>query len=292
MNLQTLFYDPILSVQELSPGYDDHASDVWLVKTSKEEVVVRTSRMIEEPDNDFWWGCKSFFGIDPRKVWELEDVNNILKPISSIPVPSVIHKGKIEQRELVVVEKLEGTVLTSLIEQPESVLESLGKGLASIHQFQANYVGNPSGTFQVPLEKFHEHLMIGMEEHVSKFYQGTSIANKLPEMVEIIKQLPPIDYASFVLIDMDPTQFLTDSMEVTGIVDTEAYVLAPREFDFIGLEYLLDTRSAEAFKKGYESILPIPNLSEYRKPYRYLYRLLAVQGKVEIEKWLNHNIFF
>lgn len=56
MNLQQLFPEPIRSVQALSPGYDDHASDVWLVQTDTQENVVRASRMKGEPDNDFWWG--------------------------------------------------------------------------------------------------------------------------------------------------------------------------------------------------------------------------------------------
>ena len=32
------------------------------------------------------------------------------------------------------------------------------------------------------------------------------------------------------------------------------------------------------FKSGYETIMSIPHLEEYRQPYRYLYRLLSVQG--------------
>ncbi|MFK3936411.1 hypothetical protein ACI2JA_02710 [Alkalihalobacillus sp. NPDC078783] len=35
----------ILEVHELSPGYEDHASDVWLVKTMKDEWIVRSSSM-------------------------------------------------------------------------------------------------------------------------------------------------------------------------------------------------------------------------------------------------------
>ncbi|PFJ84306.1 nitrate reductase, partial [Bacillus cereus] len=37
---------------------------------------------------------------------------------------------------------------------------------------------------------------------------------------------------------------------------------------------------------------PIPRLEECRHPYRYLYRLLSVQGSVELEKWLSHPSYF
>lgn len=66
--LQKLFSSPILSIQTLHPGYEDHASDVWLVKTEAEEVIVCSSKMQGELNNDFWWGCKQLFGIDPRNV--------------------------------------------------------------------------------------------------------------------------------------------------------------------------------------------------------------------------------
>lgn len=91
---------------------------------------------------------------------------------------------------------------------------------------------------------------------------------------------------------MDPTQFLSDDQSITGLVDTEAYAIAPREFDFIGLEYVLTEKEAHAFKQGYETIMPIPRLEECRHPYRYLYRLLSVQGSVELDKWLRHPSYF
>lgn len=91
---------------------------------------------------------------------------------------------------------------------------------------------------------------------------------------------------------MDPTQFLSDGSTITGLVDTEAYAIAPREFEFIGLEYVLTEKEARAFKSGYETIMPIPQLEKCRQPYRYLYRLLSVQGSVELEKWLRHPSYF
>ncbi|WP_044747760.1 phosphotransferase [Bacillus alveayuensis] len=292
MDLQFLFAERIKEIQELSPGYEDHASDVWLVKTDREEVIVRSSRMVGEPSNDFWWGCKRLFGIDPRNVHELEHINNILSECSTIPIPKVLKKGTLS-REYVVVEKLAGQVVKSFIGQPDSLLQSLGEGLAHIHQHQRQYIGNPSGTFQVKLEHFHNHLINVMKELVSKFYRNNQkIVHKLDEVIEILKEIRVPDYSTFVLVDMDPTQFLSDGKAITGLVDTEAYVIAPREMDFIGLEYILDKKAAAAFKEGYEKVMKIPDLTEYRLPYRYLYRLLSVQGSVDLDHWLNQEILF
>ncbi|PSA88986.1 hypothetical protein C6371_18815 [Bacillus atrophaeus] len=292
MNLQFLFDEQIRDVQELTPGYENHASDVWLVRTDGGDTVVRASRMKGEPDNDFWWGCKKLFGIDPRQVHDLEIVNNTLNNTSSIPVPRVIRKGE-ASRQFVVVEKLEGRTVSSFIGQPPSVLQSLGEGLARIHLNQKRYAGNPSGTFRVELSDFHQHVITGMKQIVSSFYADHhQIAATLPDIIGGLKELPAPDSSSFVLIDIDPSQFLSDGRTITGLVDTEAYVIAPRAFDFIGLEYILDEASAAEFSIGYEKVMPLPDLTFVRLPYRYLYRLLSVQGSVDLDEWLEYKTLF
>ncbi|MES5954741.1 nitrate reductase [Bacillus fungorum] len=291
--LQQLFTSPILSVQALHPGYEDHASDVFLVRTEDAEVIVRSSKMNEEPNNDFWWGCKNLFGIDPRNVHHLETVHTLLQEHTNLPIPTILEKHILNGREFVVVEKLVGNTVQSFIGQPDTTLFSLGKGLAEIHKFKGDYIGNVSGSFQVTLDEFQSHILNVSKELVNMFYSvNESIQNAFPTFESQLSSLPAPKEATLVLIDMDPTQFLSDGSTITGLVDTEAYAVAPREFDFISLEYVFTEKEAHAFKQGYETIMPIPNLAECRRPYRYLYRLLSVQGSVELEKWLSHPAYF
>ncbi|EOQ33674.1 MULTISPECIES: hypothetical protein [Bacillus] len=291
--LQQLFTSPILSIQALHPGYKDHASDVFLVRTEDAEVIVRSSKMNEEPNNDFWWGCKNLFGIDPRNVYHLETVHTLLQEHTTLPIPTILEKHILNGREFVVVEKLVGNTVQSFIGQPDTTLFSLGKGLAEIHKFKADYIGNVSGSFQITLEEFQSHILNVSKELVNMFYSDNeSIQNAFPTFEQQLSSLPAPKEATLVLIDMDPTQFLSDGTTITGLVDTEAYAVAPREFDFIGLEYVFTEKEAHAFKQGYETIMPIPRLEGCRPPYRYLYRLLSVQGSVELEKWLSHPSYF
>ncbi|MCY8921528.1 hypothetical protein [Bacillus atrophaeus] len=142
------------------------------------------------------------------------------------------------------------------------------------------------------LSDFHQHVIItGMKQIVSSFYADHhQIAATLPDIIGGLKELPAPD--SFVLIDIDPSQFLSDGRTITGLVDTEAYVIAPRAFDFIGLEYILDEASAAEFSIGYEKVMPLPDLTFVRLPYRYLYRLLSVQGSVDLDEWLEYKTLF
>lgn len=54
MNLQFLFNTPISEAKELHPGYEDHASNIWQVRTDDQEFIVRSSRLVGKPDNKFW----------------------------------------------------------------------------------------------------------------------------------------------------------------------------------------------------------------------------------------------
>jgi len=266
---------------------------VFLVKTEAEEVIVRSSKMTQEPNNNFWWGCKNLFGIDPRNVHHLETIHALLKKHTTIPIPTILQKHVLNGREYVIAEKLTGSTLQSFIGQPESILFSLGKGLAEIHSFQAKFIGNPSNTFHIPLEEFKSHILKVSKDFVNRFYSdNASIHNAFHTFESQLSSLPAPKESTLVLIDMDPTQFLSNGTTITGLVDTEAYAVAPREFDFIGLEYVFTEKEAHAFKQGYETIMPIPRLEECRQPYRYLYRLLSVQGSVELEKWLRHPSYF
>ncbi|OJD74336.1 nitrate reductase [Bacillus paramycoides] len=208
-------------------------------------------------------------------------------------MPTILQKHVLDGREYVIAEKLAGSTLQLFIGQPDSILFSLGKGLAEIHSFKANFIGNPSGTFQVPLKKFKSHILKVSSDLVNMFYSDNmSIHNTFHTFESQLSSLSIPKESTLVLIDMDPTQFLSNGQSITGLVDTEAYAIAPREFDFIGLEYVLTEKEARAFKQGYETIISIPRLEECRQPYRYLYRLLSVQGSVELEKWLRHPSYF
>ncbi|MCA0970468.1 aminoglycoside phosphotransferase family protein [Halobacillus litoralis] len=293
MNLQDLFSEEIISQKELDPGYANHGSDVWEVETEKGVYIARSSKLQEVTSDPFWWGCHNMFGIDPRKVSRLKKVNDLLREASTIPVPDVLEVVHGE-REWAIVEKLEGSTLQSFTEARPVILEQAGKGLAHIHKRTFDYAGHPSQSVWIPLPQFHHHLEVHIEKLLALFYRGDLAIEKLwrDEIKPQLERLRVPTSASMVLIDIDPTQFLTDGSQLTGLVDTEAYALAPRAFDLIGLEYVLDEESADSFAKGYESVMPLPDLTECRSPYRFLYRLLEVQGDDPMEEWLDHPAWF
>ena len=162
MDLQPLFSEPILEQAYLDPGYSGHASDVWRVRTASEEVVVRASRVgggaMGGTLFEFWWGCHHLFGIDPRRVFDLGPLNDLLNRVSPLPAPRVLREGFVEGRPCVVVEWIPGRTVESFRGQPAELLRELGEALARVHFVRYQECGSPVGCFRYPLEEFHPRL--------------------------------------------------------------------------------------------------------------------------------------
>jgi len=285
-SLQRLFDEPIEEVRPLDPGYTDHASDVWLVRMASQEVVVRSSRLQAEPEREFWWGCKHLFGIDPRDMLYFEANLKVLHPIPEVAAPRVISRAKLDGRDYLLVQRMKGTGLQSFQGQPNVLLYQFGVWLAQVHSNTYEFYGNLAGTKLGEKKNFYHDLSQAMKDIVEKEHSASSHIQRSLEsiLVELAELLVPEHFCP-VLVDMDPSQFLTDHGRISAIVDCEAYVVAPREFDFIGLEYILDRNAADAFIQGYTTILALPALDKVRRVYRYWYRLLGVQGSVDLDQW-------
>ena len=287
MQLQRLFEEEIEDMELQDPGYSGHASNVWIVRTLSGESVVRSSRLEQEPDHEFWWGCHFLFGIDPRYMIHFEKNSELLNTIPDIPAPKILSKAELDGKEYLVVEKMRGKAMESFTDQSEELLWQFGVWLAKVHRSRANFFGNIAKTRTEHKDRFHMRLAEAIRTMAEREYPEDSKIRKMAgEILEELESLPVPDWFCPILPDMDPSQFLSEDGRITAIVDIEAYAVGPRIFDFIGLEYVFDKEASGPFLEGYRSVLDVPSLSGYRKVYRYFYLLLGVQGSVDPDEWL------
>jgi aminoglycoside phosphotransferase len=291
-DLQALFDEPILERTYFDPGYSGHASDVWLVRTASGSAVARAFRW-GGPGGPFWSGCHYLFGIDPSRVFDLEPLNAQLAEVSPIPAPRVLRKGILDGREWVLVEYMPGSALETFRGQPAAMLELFGHALACIHSLRFADYGSPSGHVRYPLDGFFARVAETLGVLASRFFsEDQRIMAALEPICLAALELPPPASATLVMVDLDVCQFLSDGRHITAVVDTEGYVVGPRELDLIALEYLLDQAGAAAFARGYQTVLPLPDLTPVRALYRYLYLLLEVQGQADLDEWMGWpNLF-
>lgn len=286
INLQPLFADPILEQTALDPGYEDHGSDVFRVTTTLETVIVRAFRspIIE---GAFWGGLQKLFGINPLSMHNLAALNAQLDTLSRIRVPQVLRIAELDGREWAVVEYLPGHTLEDFA--GDDLMYDFGVQVAHIHSHRFPDYGSPTGK-RWPLDTFHIRAVETMHWLVENFYaHDTAIVNALDSMCDTMFHLPTPSASSYVQPDIGSNQFLTDGQRVTAWVDTEACVIAPRVLDFIGLEFQIPhKRAAQAFARGYGTVLSLPQLSQVRAAYRYLYLLLDVEGDIPLDEWMNY----
>ncbi|GAF08570.1 hypothetical protein [Paenibacillus pini] len=218
-------------------------------------------------------------------------MNKELAAISPIPIPQVLRKAIIEDVEFVVVNKMEGNQ-RQFIDCSPSILESFGKDLAIIHSRRFNECGNMGGAFRYPVTEFNKRLTQVLSEITHRYDTDLQELSKYDEILQGLLELPDPSDASYVMVDFDARQFLFSDDKITAIVDTEAYVIGPRELDLIPLECSLDLERAIAFRRGYESIDAFPILHEIRRPYRYFFALLQVKGPMDYIQWMNTPHYF
>ncbi|GEM48534.1 phosphotransferase enzyme family protein [Deinococcus cellulosilyticus] len=288
--LKQLWNEPVLGVRPLHPGYEDHASEVWQVTTSSGAFVLRRSLVAGIPEVDFWQGAHHLCGVDASTLQDLRQVLTLLSGIQGVQVPRVRGEVEVEGQVYLVLEKLDGNTICSFEDQPETVMEQLGEMMARIHAQTFTWCGHPTGRVQKPLEDFHAALLDTMQMLVDRFYPAAEFRAALEHARAQLEDVP-VTEASLVMLDQDPSQYLHHEGELSGLVDVEAYVIAPAALDLIGLEYVLDRKAARAVKQGYCRIRPFPDLSRVRSPYRLFCRLLSIQGKVPLEDWMNHPAF-
>lgn len=278
---------PIIELRVLDPGYTGHGSDVWMVRTAAEDIIIRSSRLRGEPEQEFWWGLKALFGVDPRDMVHFEAALRLLGGIPDIPVPRVLGRKRVNGREYLAVERMRGKMPQTFIGQPDGLLRQFGLWLAKMHAHRFDGFGDLAGTRLEPKERFHGRLAETMRIMVEREHaHDPAMREYLAAALEGLRHLPDPETFCPVMVDLGPGQFLAEGGKMTALVDVEAYAAAPRELDFIGLEYELDERAARPFLEGYTSVLDAPDLSRCRTAYRFFYRLMGVKGLVDIHRWM------
>lgn len=290
MNAATLPFadllgEPVLAAAPHSPGYDDHANDVWRVTTPTRDVVVHAPRSgMGDLGNPFWAGAQMLFGHDPRDLRPIGPLHDHLRDDLGLPAPRVLGSGVSDGRPWLVTELLPGHALGNLMETPDALLSQLGSWLERLHNDASSAWGNLTGSRREPLTTFPRWLAKTIDALTGRFHKGDpAFIAQARELVADIGAMPVPTRAAPIMLDIDPTQFLSADDELTGLIDTDAVVLGPPELELVALEQLLDECSAAAFRAGYG---PLPVLAAVRPFYRFLCLLMEVQGDVPLAEWM------
>lgn len=284
LDLEQVLQRPLISQQLLPAHHPGQASYVWRIESAEGFQIVRTNRFLTPPAEDFWDGSRHLFGALTTDVTRLAVINRWLQPKLPWAVPQIHALVPFRGRYFAVLDWISGDTLADFDHLTKDSLNTFGSALARLHQCGFDVFGSPAILADVsrgiPARQFAETLIATQTLLQQRFYPEEPWAQ-------------PDDGFTFegpmapILLDMDPTQFLTSEGSIRAVVDTELYVIGPPQLELVGLEYLLSPAAAAAVAEGYEAIAPLPSLAPVRRPLRRLLRALSFQGPVPWATWMD-----
>jgi RimJ/RimL family protein N-acetyltransferase len=298
-DLQRLFESPILEQRRAVPEAWDGSSHLRFVRTSEGEACVRWSGVYGwkgwsgELPGPAQWGANRLFGVDTRRVFDLAPAHALLRRLGGVPVPRLVSLAMLNRWQCAVVEWMPGAMLTSYADLSDEGLRELGVGIARQHGHRERWCGNLRGTHRTPLNAFHDEAVATARALVPRYFGEDTVAQReLEPMCAALASLPDPADASPLVVDHGADQYLAENGRVTALVDLEMLVLAPRALDLVALELEMDERAARAFRAGYVSVAPLPDLAAVRRPYRFLMALLIHHGERTLDHWLDYPAHF
>lgn len=283
LDLERVLRRPLKSQQLLPAHHPGQASYIWRIETSVSFQIVRTNRFLTPPDEDFWQGSLHLFGALTTDLTRLAAINRWLQPRVPWTVPQVHALVPFHGRIFAVLDWVSGDLVPSFDHLTPEALRVFGAALARLHQCHFPVFGplalQDDLSRGIPAAQFSERFRSTQQFLQERFYPDEPLAQADHDFVFEGPMAP-------MMLDMDPSQFLTSNSSIRALVDTELYVIGPPQLELVGLEYLLSAESARAFAEGYATIAPLPPLRPVRHAFRRLLRALSFQGPVPWETWM------
>jgi aminoglycoside phosphotransferase (APT) family kinase protein len=292
VRLQDLFPAPILEATFIDPGHSANSTDVWRVRTAQETAALRISNFTAW-NGPFWDGIRWVFGWQPVNERRLIRRNHFLQDKGQLPTPQLLRAGQVDGLGYYVMEWLPGRRCESFSELSPQGLRAYGAHLARLHACTSNRYGMVGGTRAGPVQAFPIHLRRMLERLVETHCRGNiEVAGRLREMQQRASHLQ-VNSCVPILPDLGASQYLrSEEGELCALVDTDAYVYGPPELDFIILEYEITQAQLDPIVEGYRTISALPRLRDVRPLYRYLYRLMEVEGRIPLKTWMQQPELF
>lgn len=292
MDLQPIFDSPILEQTYLDRDYSGFGNDVWVVHAAAEHVVVRVSAR-SGAGGAFWTGVARLFGIDSTDMGRLRVINDAINDAGVFRAPRVLRTGTIDGRTYAVTDLMPGRRVGSFDDLSPTTAEAFGRALAHGHERTLAYCGSPAARTTYPVADFHRRAADAIEWLCHEFRADckSDLAIAL-KCAATLRALPSASAASLILFDIGGSQYLWNDDGPTAVVDTEVYAFAPKELELIVLESDNGAPFASAFRRGYESMSILPDLTAVREPYRCLIALIEVNGVMGLAEALSAPVWF
>jgi hypothetical protein len=286
------------SAHYLPQRFEDSTHDLWQLK-GRDSVAGSTNMFLKVCNNTrspFWQIMEHQFGFNLRvEIGGFDKLYSHIDEVSPLTIPQLIqaetHQITSKQHgAFILTSELNGSVIGAE-DVALPMVDQLSDHLIALHrQTQSNWGVINRQSLQV--EEWHLRLQMtliksakkwgGVSKNNDKYLKQALKACETSQTDEFIPMMP----------DLRWDQFLVDNGKLHALVDLDAFVLAPRELDFVLLEYILSPEHFDHFIKFYSQHHSVPDISQVRPAYRLLLFYMQVLGEQDIDAWMNAEHHF
>lgn len=228
----------------------------------------------------FWQGINSLFKADfPANLGDSATIYQRIAVMTDLTIPEHIAS---DAASFVLAAWLEGEAIKASCVSDAMVLQ-LADHLGKLHQ-QTQSKWGAFHQANLMSQDWSKQLIDTIELLAKNHHRGLDKAI----LTQALQQAKAVTAAEFVpiMLDLRWDQFLQCNNQLSALVDLDAFVIGPRELEFVLLEYILSERQAGLFKQQYQQYQAIPDLRRVRSCYRLLLFLMFVLGEPSLTEWL------
>lgn len=270
-NLSQVLKEHITALQPIGVAYSSNR--VYRLETASGQCyVIKQPKQVRESCSPFWQHMDASFGINSvSQLATLQGIADRLHQQTIVPVPRVIHvevDGLWQDAPYAVVTYLDGAAY-----EPDAfpvcaeIHEQLGHYLGYLHtQHYAGY-GNVLMAPLQPKADFFLTIVASMRRTIKTFWHDQpALHDRLNQLVATTDPDTIFSTANLIMVDIAANQFVYANNRISGVVDLDAYVIGPREFELAILEMCITEPTA--FQRGYEVYTKLPTFAPFRAFYR------------------------
>jgi hypothetical protein len=271
----------------LPQRFKDSTHKLWQLELEEEIYASKSTilKVCENINSPFWLIMQQLFSLDlPNQIASFGRHYQIISSMSILPTPDLISTESFvdlktgEDRAYILSSKVEGFAVESI---NSDMVDQLAKYLTELHQNKSKTWGliGKAGMGNMQWNKSLQQLLneYSALQSIPSHYLSKAITEIESHRCNAFVPMMP---------DLRWDQFLQQDQKLVALVDLDAFVLAPRELDFIILEYMLTADQQQQFGEVYSQDSVIPELSEVRTAYRLLLFFMQVFGETDIDKWM------
>ena len=239
--------------------FNSSTNAIGTLLTSAGKVIVKRQLLSNDDLSPFWTRMRVLFDSDfTSQRAAMPEIVRLLNENPHIPAASLI--GTDEEEKLSVFSFMEGDAREpDEFPEGEKIAYRLGQYIGFLHTREFPFCGLPGGQ---KVTDFPERL----RRYIAKKAAGQE---NIPAACQTVlsEGLPATTY-SLMMADISANQFLFRADDIAAVVDFDAYVIGPREWELELIEAVVSDMTS--FKKGYETYRPYPDMTCTRGLYDFV----------------------